>query len=57
MHFLASRIQNACVNGSKCSIAAVSNSIIQGSILGLALFVLFVNDITSVSHACRVKLC
>ena len=54
--FFANRTQYVCVNGSKPSIAAVVSGIIQGSILGPALFVLYINDIPSVCHAYCVKL-
>ena len=50
---LANRTQYVCVNGSKSSIAAVSSGIIQSE---PALFVLYVNDISSVCHVCRVNL-
>ena len=53
---LANRTQYVCVNDFKSSIATVSSDIIQGNILGPALFVLHVNDIPSVCHTCRVKL-
>ena len=52
---LANRTQYVCVNGSKSSVAAVSSGMIQGSILGPALFVFNINDIPFVCHAYRVN--
>ncbi len=44
--FLSGRTQRVVVDGEKSTPAPVLSGVLQGSVLGLLLFLLFVNDIT-----------
>ena len=42
--FLSNRIQNVIVNGTESKCHHVTSGIPQGSVLGLMLFVIYIND-------------
>ena len=54
--FLAHRTQCVRVNHALSSAASVTSGILQGSILGLALFVLYINDLPEACSNVNVKL-
>ena len=54
--FLPGRRQCLCVNNSISSHANISSSIIQGSVLGLLLFMFYINDLLSLCSDCVVQL-
>ena len=53
--FLAQRIQRVRVNQAMSSAASVTSSIVQGSVLGPALFVLYINDLSEAYSNMNVK--
>ena len=45
-HYLCSLTQYVCVNGSSSDILSVSSGVLQASVLGAILFIIYTNDIT-----------
>jgi hypothetical protein len=54
--FLSNRKQAVVVGGTTSSVVEVSSDVPQGSVLGPALFILFINDIVNSVQKCSIKL-
>ena len=55
--FLKGRTQQVVLNGIKSQPIEVSSGVPQGSVLGLVLFTLFINNITKCIKHCAIRIC
>ena len=56
LEFLSDRHQEVDVNGARSTSADVTSGVIQGSVVGLVLFVLYINDLPSACPGCTIEL-
>lgn len=53
--FLSGRVQRVAVNGAKSLVALVMSGVIQGSVLGPILFIIYITDIASVVKGSSIR--